>query len=55
MYYCQCVSILLLSQDNFLVPNFSLGYETHPILREVHVSAMKKMIVMHSTKLVANS
>ena len=28
-----------------------MEYESHPIFREVHVGAMKKMIVMYSTKL----
>lgn len=44
--------MLLLLQDDFLVPNLSMEYETHPILREVHVGAMKKMIIMHLDKLV---
>ena len=47
-----CVLMLLLYQDDFLVPNFSLGYETHSFLCEIHVSGMKKMIVIHSNKLV---
>lgn len=34
--------------DDFLVPNFSMEYETHPVFREVHVEAMKKMIVIYS-------
>ena len=41
---------VILLQDDFLVPNFSMEYETHPVFREVHVDAMKKMIVIYSTK-----
>ena len=44
-----CVFVMLL-QDDFLVPNFSMEYETHPVFREVHVDAMKKMIVIYSNK-----
>ena len=29
-----------------------MKYEAHPVLFEVHVGAVKKMIVMYSTKLV---
>jgi len=40
--------------DDYLLPNYSQNYATHAALHGVHVTAMKKMVTIHSSRLAFN-
>jgi len=51
MKHCmQIVACIVNFLDDYLLPNYSSAYATHATFHGVHVTAMKKMMTIHSNR-----